>query len=199
MATTLLRVARDPVNGRIKRPTTVDVGLRAALLADLALAGRIGDRDHAPCVISAEPTGDRFLDAVSRAIEARPGVVWMRWFRHVTSDRTALRDELVRDGRWQRRPGWRRAYEDTNAEAIVALSVELDRVAQLQRPPADEREATLAVLAAISGATGRWPRPGAVKHDLAAVVHAVPDFTVRRIIMTAAMTLRRTRRSLGLR
>lgn len=199
MATTLLRLARDPANGRVKRPTAIDVGLRAALLADLALAGRIGDLDHAPSVISAEPTGDRFLDAVNRAIEARPRVVWMRWFRHVTSDRSALRDELVRNGRWQRRPGWRRAYDDTGAQEIVALAVELDRIAQLQRPPSDEREATLAVLAAICGATGRWPRPGAVKHDLAAVVRDVPNATVRRIIMTAAMTLRRMRRSLGLR
>lgn len=193
MATVLLRVARNPVSGRLRHSGSLDVALRAALLADLALAGQIGDWQNTPAVIGHEPTGDRFLEAVRDAVQSRPGVTWIRWFRHVGTDRTALRNELVRTGLWRRRPGTRLSYTDSEPNAVLALRVELDRVASNARAPVDTREATLAALAAICGATGHWPRPSAVRRDLARLVDGIPDSTTRVIVKSAATALRRTR------
>lgn len=43
IATDLLRIARDPGTGRLVRRNTLAVGVRAALFAELALAGQIVD------------------------------------------------------------------------------------------------------------------------------------------------------------
>lgn len=198
IATDLLRVARSPATGRIRHPAALDPALRGALLADLALGGRIVDRGNAPSVASAEPTGDRILDAVRVAIERRNGVTWRRWFRHVSGDRRALSKELVRDGRWQARSRWRASYSDTDPDAALALALELERVTRLQRAPADPREAVLAVLAACCGATGARPRPVAVKRDLASLVRAMDDPTVEKIVTVMSYVIRRARRGRSL-
>src|SRR6266581_3712607 len=67
MATDLLRLARDPITGRIKHRTGVDVCLRAALFADLALRGQIINRRGSPAVALPELTGDRMLAAMCGA------------------------------------------------------------------------------------------------------------------------------------
>jgi len=87
IATDLLRIARDPGTGRLVRRNTLAVGLRAALLAELALAGQIVDYAGAPYAISTAPNKHRFLDQIRDAVAARPGVSWPRWFRHVHGDR----------------------------------------------------------------------------------------------------------------
>ena len=203
IATVLLRLARDPVSGRVRHRSSVDVALRAALFAELALDGRIVDRAGSPAAFPAEPSGDRKLDAVREAVEQRPGVAWLRWFRHVSSDHDALCKELVADGRWIRQDGWRAAYADTEADAVLVLANEIERVVRYERAPVDTREAVLAALAVACGATGRWPRPSAVKQDLAQMVGSVSGKateateateTVQKIITTAATATRRTRR-----
>ena len=90
IATDLLRIARDPSTGRLVRRNTLAVGLRAALFAELALAGQIVDNAGAPHAIGAAPNTHRFLDQIRDAVAARPEVSWTRWFRHVHGDRVAL-------------------------------------------------------------------------------------------------------------
>jgi hypothetical protein len=194
LATDLLRIARDPVSGRIRHRRSVDICLRAALFADLAARGHIVDEAGAPALVAAEPTGDRILDAVCDAVLRRPGVAWPRWFRHVSADGQAIRGELVAAGRWQRRGGWRPSFVDEEADAVLARTHELDRVARYERAPADEREAVLATLTIMCGSTSGWPRPGAVKKELASLVGSIPDATLRTIVHSAATTMRRTRR-----
>ena len=181
-------MARDPVSGRIRRRASLNVALRAALLAELAFAGQIRNQLDAPAVALAEPTGDRLLDAVRAAVEHRPDVMWMRWFRHVRVDLPALRKDLLDDGRWQRRPGMRASYTDDQQDALLALAAELDQIARYERAPADERQTVLATLAVICGATGQRPRPRAVRQDLAPLVVTIPNETVQHILKIAAAT-----------
>ena len=204
IATNLLRLARDPATGRIRHRAIVAVGLRAALFAELALEGRIVDRAGSPAVApdgSGGPTGDRMLDAVRDAVEARPGVNWLRWYRHVSSDCTALRNELIASGRWtQQHGGWRATFADADADAVLVLANELDRVARYERAPVDTREAVLAALTVATGGSGRWPRPGAVRQELVALVDSMSgetaqqSQTVQKVVKTAAAAMRRTRR-----
>jgi hypothetical protein len=194
IATDLLRVALNPATGRFPHATALDSSLRAALLADLVLRGRITDVNNAPSVISAEPTGDRILDAMRAAVENHEGVTWRRWFSHVSGDRKALSKELVAAGIWTIGPGWRASYVDSDSDAALALTMEVDRVTRLERPAADPREAVLAVLAVCSGATGSWPRPGAVKRDLAPLVRSIDHPTVEKLVNVASRMIRRARR-----
>lgn len=194
MATELLRLARDPISGRIKYRSGVDICLRAALFADLALSGHVVNKRGAPAVALPGPTGDRMLDAVRGTVEQRPGVVWLRWFRHVSTDCRALRNELIADGRWHRQDGWRASFADHDSDAVLALAHELERVAQYERAPADSREAVLATLAAMCGATGNRPRPVAVKRELAPLFTTFAEDTVPKIVDAAATSMRRARR-----
>jgi hypothetical protein len=195
LATDLLRVALDPATGRMRYRSRVDVCLRAALFADLALRGQIVSHLGAPAIVDPEPTGDRMLDAVRGTVERRPEVVWIRWFRHVSTDCPALRNELVADGRWQRqRRGWRATFTDSQADAMLAVAHELDQVTRYEREPADVREAVLATLAVMCGATGRRPRPGAVRQELAPLMASTDNDTLQKIVKAAAATMRRARR-----
>ncbi len=196
IATNLLRVARDPRSGRIKHRSSVDVALRAALFADLTMLGKIVDHAGAPAVVPmAEPTGDAKLDAVLAAVDGRPGIAWMRWFRHVSTDCVALRKELLTDGRWQQKRGWPASFTDADTDAVLALTHELERVAQYDRAPADTREAVLVTLAVAGGISGKRPRPTAVRQDLAPLVSSFGNETLQGVVTIAATAMRRTRRA----
>jgi hypothetical protein len=118
----------------------------------------------------------------------------------VSTDCNALRDELIADGRWTRQGGWRATFTDSAADALLVLANELERVARYERAPVDTREAVLATLAITCGATGRWPRPGAVRQELGPLVDSMSGEderrteTVQKIVKTAATATRRTRR-----
>ena len=99
LATQLLRIARDPATGRLHHPGPLAAGLRAALLTELILTGRVGESRGAPTARGRAESGDRILDAVQRTIGEHPHVAWWRWFRHVRSDRIVLVDELLTAGR----------------------------------------------------------------------------------------------------
>ncbi len=193
IATDLLRLARDPASGRIRNRTCLDVGLRAALFADLAIGGQVIDYAGTPAVTPLEPTGDRMLDAVRDAVARRPSVDWVRWFRYVSTDCKALRNELLTAGRWQQQRRWPATYVDDGSDDMLALAHRLDQVARYEREPDDTREAVLTTLATTCGATGRRPRPGAVAKELGKLVGAIPDETVRRIIKSAAVSMRQRR------
>ena len=194
IATDLLRMARDPATGRIRHRNTLEIGLRAALFAELALNGQLTDNVNAPAVVGDEPTGDRLLDAIRRTVNERPDVTWRRWFRHVRVDRTALTAELVDAGRWERKPGMRLAYTDTQPEESQAVAYEVNRVAQFERSPVDSREAVLTVLAVACGASVRRPRPTATRRELKPVVDAINHHATQKIVVTASTVMRRARR-----
>jgi hypothetical protein len=163
LATQLLRIARDPATGRLHYPGSLAAGLRAALFTDLILAGRVGEDRGGPRARGGSDTGDRILDAVHRTVGDHPHVAWWRWFRHVRADRIALVDELVTAGRWTARGGVRAAYDDADAGGALELALATQRVADGAVAPADSRQAVLAVLTLMVGATGGRPHPRAVR------------------------------------
>lgn len=167
LATQLLLIARNPVSGRLRHPGVLMIGLRAALLADLVLDGRVADEAGAPYVEDAAATGDHVLDTLARAVERRPYVGWWRWFRHVRPDREVLVAELVERGRWTRRRGgpWP-AFTDNDEGASLALSFETTKLIEGRATPKDARQGVLAVLTAMSGAAGGRPRPRALRGEL---------------------------------
>lgn len=187
-------MARNPASGRIRYAGAVDVALRAALFAELALSGRVVDELNAPVLTSDEPTGDHIFDAIRRTVAARPHVTWRRWFRHVSVDRAALCAELIEAGRWERTRSWPAAFRDAKPEEAQALAFEVNRVATFERAPADSREAVLTLLAISCGAVGRRPRPAAVRRELKSVLDTVNQHTTQKIVVTAATVIRRNRR-----
>ncbi len=197
IAVDLLRMARDPATGRIRHRSALDISLRGALFAELALNGKIVDEVNAPALTSGEMTGDHIFDAILRTIESRPSVTWRRWFRHVSVDRAALCAELVDAGRWKPTRSWPAAFSDTEPEEAQAMAFEVERVARFERAPKDSREAALTLLAIASGAAGRRPRPAAVRRELKSVFDAVNHHTTQKIVVTAAAVTRRARRGLN--
>lgn len=198
IAIDLLRVARDPVTGRLRHHSALEVALRGALFAELAFDGHITDDNNAPNATIGEPTDDRVFEAICQAVRQRPNVTWRRWFRHVSGDRTALCKELVEAGRWERKPGWRTAFTDTESVQAQATAFELNRIATFDRSPKDSREAVLALLGVASGAIGRRPHPAAVRRELKPVLDSIDNPTAARAVSTVALVVRRGRRGLGM-
>jgi hypothetical protein len=209
IATDLLRIARDPSSGRLVRRNTVAVGLRAALFADLALAGQIVDYAGAPYATGTASNTHRFLDQIRDAVAARPGVSWPRWFRYVHSDRIALVNELVDDELWT--PVGRNRYIDVDATSMLDRARQMTSVAALRTPPADAPDAILAMLLVICGATavpqtlGRpparpSPRPKAMRNELRPLLDAVGSpndpvrIAVQHAVGTGATVVRKVRR-----
>jgi hypothetical protein len=197
IAVDLLRMARDPGSGRLRHRGSLEIALRAALFAELALNGKLVDQVNSPTLTSHEPTGDRIFDGIRGAVEARPNVTWRRWFRHVRVDRTALSAELVDAGHWRRTRGWPAAFADAEPEEAQALAYEINRIVSFDRAPVDSREAVLALLAVASGASGRRPRPAAIRRELKPLLDIVNHHTAQKIVVTAATVIRRDRRGLG--
>jgi Golgi phosphoprotein 3 (GPP34) len=200
-ATTLLRLARDPRTGRLRHPSALDVGLRASLFADLVLSGRVISEERAPLPTPADPTGDAFLDALRDAVAARPRVAWLRWFRHVHSDRGAIVSELVAQGRWTPTGGrLRPTYRDDAHAEIVELSRHVAAVAEQRRTPDDGYQVILAIIATLCGAVGGRPRPRALRRELRPLLDyfGVPEDPIRRALqanLTAtSIAIRRVRR-----
>jgi hypothetical protein len=209
IATDLLRIARDPSTGRLVRRNTLAVGLRAALFAELALAGQIVDNAGAPHAISAAPNTHRFLDQIRDAVAARPEVSWPRWFRHVHGDRVALVNELINDELWT--PVGRHRYTDVDAATMLDRARRLTAVGALRTPPANSPDAVLGMLLVICGATavpetiGRpparpSPRPKAMRKELRPLLDAIGprDDPVRVAVQCAvgagATVVRKVRR-----
>ncbi|MEP6599031.1 MAG: GPP34 family phosphoprotein [Actinomycetota bacterium] len=203
-ATTLLRLARDPRSGQLRRGSALDVGLRAALFTDLVFAGHVISASRAPSAVTDHGTGDRFLDILRDAVARRPAVSWPRWFRHVRSDRSALIDELVEQRRWQQQSaGLRPSFRDGEPEGILELGRHLRAVAAHHADPVDARDAALAALCKICGALDR-PEPRAIRKDLQPLLATIgdPDDPVRGAIHAAlggaSVTIRRSRWGKGI-
>jgi hypothetical protein len=200
-ATTLLRLARDPRTGRLRYPSALDVGLRSSLFADLVLSGYVVSEQRSPLPTAADPTGDSFLDALRDAVAARPRVAWLRWFRHVHSDRGAIVAELVAQGRWAPTGGrLRPTFSDDRETEVGELSRHLAAVAEQRTAPRDGYDVALAVIGTLCGAVGGRPRPRALRRELRPLMDyfGVPEDPIRRALqanLTAtSIAIRRVRR-----
>lgn len=206
-ATTLLRLARDPRTGRLRRGAALDVGLRAALFTDLVFAGHIVSAGRAPSAVADLSTGDRFQDILRDAVATRPGVAWPRWFRHVHTDRAAIVDELLTQGRWeQQNTGVRPSYRDGEPEGIAELGRHLRDVGARRAEPFGPQDASLAALCVICGALDR-PEPRAIRKELKPLMATIGDpgdphdplrIAVHAALGGASLTIRRSRWGKGI-
>jgi hypothetical protein len=203
LATRLLRLARDPGTGRIRHRTAVEKALRAALFADLGLAGGVRSIGIGPSAEDTEPTGDRILDAVRTTVIARPDVNWLRWFRTVGVDRVALTDELVGTGRWLSLAGWPPAHRDIEPDAMLEAAQRIWAVLEGVIEPADADEGILAMLCIACGAPASHPRPRELRDAVPRLLDPVLPIgergreTVQNAVMAAGLAIRRRRRILG--
>ena len=174
LATELLLLARDPATGRLRRPRRLDIGLRAALFADLLLDERIADAYGSPLLIDESESGDRVLDSVARAVGRRPKVAWWRWFRHVRADRDVLVAELVDAGRWTpRRSGMHSTWDDADALDAQAKCYQMTHIVTGKAEPPDAHHAALCAIAAMCGALDGRPKPRALGSDFKPLLDAV--------------------------
>jgi hypothetical protein len=177
LATRLLLIARDRTSGRLTNPNALDVGLRAALLADLLLGGHIVGNGRGPVAVENSTPEDRLLAAVRKTVINRPGLAWRRWYRHVRVDRQALIAELVDSGRWQSFGRLVPTYLDLDPAAADRDREHTVEVLGLRRSPTDARDAALAVIAGICGATGQPRRRArAVERELAPLLQAMNTY-----------------------
>lgn len=100
LAEELLLLAYDDQTGKATGSRIgLDLGMAAAVLVDLALAGRIAYRDGYLTVVDSTPTGDPIADAVlAKAVEDDPHTPaqWLQRLRHRL--RTRVLEDLVGRG-----------------------------------------------------------------------------------------------------
>jgi Golgi phosphoprotein 3 (GPP34) len=198
-ATTLILIARDPVTGQLRNRALLDAGLRATLLADLILSGRLVSDGLAPFVNEAPPSGDRILDGLRDGIARREGVSWPRWYTHARVDRDALTRELVDSGRWRAGgKGRRLAFLDTASGATLEIAEHIRAVLAGYGQVRDAQDAVLAVVAGMCGALGDRPRYRAFRRELRPLLDAIADIEQRRMVnnslVGASIAMRRRRR-----
>lgn len=200
IATDLLRSAVDRDKTLVTRHGLA-ICLRAALLAELALDGALGDSGRAPLAVAEAPVGDPILAAVHRTVAARPKVAWKRWFRHVDVDLTALTDDLIGAGRWTDLGGrlGRRSYLDRDPDGALEIGLRARAVGLGEEPPESAREAVLGVLAVSCGGGHGAARPKAAV-GLHEVLPRFEELGGQRLqaahvaVGTAQLMLRRLRR-----
>ncbi|WBB77518.1 GPP34 family phosphoprotein [Micromonospora sp. WMMD882] len=154
LAEELLLLAYDDETGKATMPRiSLDLGMAAAVLVELALAGRIAYSNGALVVVDPTPTGEPILDDVLGRVVAddtpRSPSSWVQRLRH------GLRDKILGD---LCRRGVVRDVDETELGFIhvhryptVDASVEQDTRRRLAEaltngPVPDERTAALATL-----------------------------------------------------
>lgn len=194
----LLVAAHDPASGRpLLGSDRFGLTLAAALLADLATAGRIDELDRRIVVLDPAPTGDRLADgALDRIRTARPARA-QRWVQRLSGRGLRRRavDAAVAAGLLTRTTARllglfpvARYPHAPGGEDVRRL---LDPVARgMAAPPVDTRTAALCAVVAGAGAERRMcpgvPRREAHRRLLAA---AAPDWipdALRRAIAEQA-------------
>lgn len=189
IAADLLRIARDPRSGRLRNRGALAVGTRAALMAELALAGCLVDAGPSPVITEADAPQERILATLREAVADQPGHRWVRWFTHVSADREAVARALVDQGRWEPTGGGLlggQTYGDREPDATLALVARTLEVAEFHRAPADPAEAVLAALTVICGAVSGRPRPRLMDTDLLRLLDVI-DVPIRRRAVQAAL------------
>jgi hypothetical protein len=193
IAAELLVLAVDPETGRLRNRRALTIGVRGALLAELALDGCLvagtGGRHGVPRITDADPPADRILATLRTAVRDHPGIAWRRWFTHVSADREAVAGVLVEQGVLE--PTGSRllsgtTYRHCDPGTALALVGRTFDVTEGRRPPDSAEEAIRAVLATVCGALSGRPRPRHGQADLPALLEVLgpPEFETRRSVET---------------
>lgn len=170
MALTVCRLALNPVTGKPRNRRTLGIAIRGALLAELALAGRItGGR--APVANGDSQTDSALADAVHAAISSRRRPVpWRRWYSHTDADVDAATKVLVEAGIWRepdkaaepsrRGSGIRRqlTFHDAYPDEVSKMTAQVFEATSLLKG-SDYRLLIIGVLSVGAGLNGGRPRP----------------------------------------
>jgi hypothetical protein len=156
LAEELLLLAYDDSTGKATMPRiSLDLGMAAAVLIELALAGRIAYADGSLTVVDPTPTGEPVADEVLGRIAAdtpHTPSSWVQRLRHGLRDR--ILGDLCRQGVVQDVDETELGFIHVHRYPVVDASVEADtrrRLAEAVTGAAapDERTAALATLVAV--------------------------------------------------
>jgi hypothetical protein len=139
--------------GHLPESDYADMGLRGALLVDLARAGRLAQTEES-IDLDATPLGDPLADRALRELDALEGRSLDWWLGHGIVDLRATATALVLDGSWRQLPrqglhrgprfATRGPEEREHDAAVLAGHV----------PPGSAEDAAVAALAAAAGLAG---------------------------------------------
>ncbi|MGC5320082.1 GOLPH3/VPS74 family protein [Micromonospora arida] len=156
LAEELLLLAYDDTTGKATMPRiSLDLGMAAAVLVELALAGRIAYADGSLTVIDPTPTGEPFSDDVLSRIAAdtpHTPASWVQRLRHGLRDRILA--DLCRQGVVRDVDETELGFIHVHRYPVVDTSVEAEtrqRLAEALTGAAapDERTAALATLVVV--------------------------------------------------
>nr|WTA68539.1 GPP34 family phosphoprotein [Micromonospora sp. NBC_00855] len=156
LAEELLLLAYDDTTGKATMPRiSLDLGMAAAVLVELALAGRIAYADGSLTVIDPTPTGEPFSDDVLNRIAAdtpHTPASWVQRLRHGLRDRILA--DLCRQGVVRDIDETELGFIHVHRYPVVDTSVEAEtrqRLAEALTGAAapDERTAALATLVVV--------------------------------------------------
>ncbi|RUL92665.1 GPP34 family phosphoprotein [Verrucosispora sp. FIM060022] len=155
LAEELLLLAYDDETGKATMPRiSLDLGMAAAALIELALAGRIAYDDGALTVVDPTPTGEPVIDDVLARIAAdtpHSPSSWVQRLRHGLRDR--ILGDLCEHGVVRDVDETELGFIHVHRYPVLDRSVEADTrqrlTAALTGAPPDERTAALATLVAV--------------------------------------------------
>ncbi|MET8261438.1 GPP34 family phosphoprotein [Micromonospora sp. NPDC005553] len=156
LAEELLLLAYDDTTGKATMPRiSLDLGMAAAVLVELALTGRIAYADGSLAVIDPTPTGEPFSDDVLGRIAAdtpHSPASWVQRLRHGLRDRILA--DLCRQGVVRDVDETELGFIHVHRYPVVDTSVEAEtrqRLAEALTGAAapDERTAALATLVVV--------------------------------------------------
>ncbi|MFI6779708.1 GPP34 family phosphoprotein [Micromonospora sp. NPDC050276] len=156
LAEELLLLAYDDTTGKATMPRiSLDLGMAAAVLVELALAGRIAYADGSLTVVDPTPTGEPFSDDVLGRIAAdtpHTPASWVQRLRHGLRDRILA--DLCRQGVVRDVDETELGFIHVHRYPVVDRSVEAETRQRLAEALAgaaapDERTAALATLVVV--------------------------------------------------
>ncbi|MEH1026885.1 GPP34 family phosphoprotein [Micromonospora profundi] len=156
LAEELLLLAYDDTTGKATMPRiSLDLGMAAAVLIELALAGRLAYADGALTVIDPTPTGEPVTDEVLGRIAAdtpHTPASWVQRLRHGLRDR--ILGDLCRQGVVRDVDETELGFIHVHRYPVVDASVEADTRQRLTEAltgsvAPDERTAALATLVVV--------------------------------------------------
>ena len=143
--------------GRLSGRLVCSTAVRAALLVDLALAGRLEETADS-IALDDSPTGTPPLDELLQAVSQAPGTTLDAWLE---LPRPTLRDlaaDAVRTGRWELRrglfPGAR--FLDLDADRTAADRARDPADVRPDWTPADAAVTAIAHVVGLRGVTAGW-------------------------------------------
>jgi len=156
LAEELLLLAYDDTTGKATMPRiSLDLGMAAAVLIELALAGRLAYADGALTVVDPTPTGEPVTDEVLGRIAAdtpHTPASWVQRLRHGLRDR--ILGDLCRQGVVRDVDETELGFIHVHRYPVVDASVEADTRQRLTEAltgsvAPDERTAALATLVVV--------------------------------------------------